>query len=50
MATEMQMATIGARRVDDVAREMMVHGVTLTEEQWSDSAAQWLRKIGRAHV
>lgn len=46
MATVEQMVTISARRVDDVAREMMVHGVHLTHEQRAeigDSGASWLR-------
>lgn len=46
MATDEQMATIEARRVDDTAREMMDEGVTLTWEQADeigDEGASWLK-------
>lgn len=46
IATETQIATIRARRVDDTARAMMVGGVTLTHEQaddLGDEAIGWLR-------
>ena len=46
MATQIQIDTIEARRVNDVAREMMVGGVTLSAEQSdeiSDAGHQWIR-------
>lgn len=49
-ATESQLATIRARRVDDTAREMMEAGVTLTHEQadeLGDEACDWMsRRLG----
>ncbi len=45
-ATETQIATIRARRVDDTAREMMRAGVTLSHEQADDlgeEAMDWMR-------
>ena len=44
-ATEIQIATIRARRVDDTARAMMASGVTLTHDQaddLGDEAMSWL--------
>jgi hypothetical protein len=44
-ATEIQIATIRARRVDDTARAMMADGVTLTHEQaddLGDETMSWL--------
>jgi hypothetical protein len=44
-ATDEQMATIRARRVDDVAREMMTSGVTLSWAQaddLGDEATDWI--------
>lgn len=46
-ATEQQMATILARRVDDVAREMMATGVRLSwaqRDEIGDEASDWLRR------
>lgn len=45
-ATETQIATIRARRVDDTARAMMTAGVMLTHEQaddLGDECLDWLR-------
>lgn len=44
-ATETQIATIRARRVDDTARAMMAQGVTLTHKQaddLGDEATDWI--------
>mgnify|MGYP003406173510 FL=1 len=46
MATQIQIDTIRARRVDAIAREMMAYGVGLTHEQaddLGDEAIDWLR-------
>lgn len=49
-ATETQIATIRARRVDDTARAMMAEGVMLTHEQaddLGDEAMGWItRRLG----
>ena len=45
-ATEEQIATIRARRIDAVARAMMTGGVTLTHEQADDlgeDGVDWLK-------
>lgn len=46
IATETQIATIRARRMDDTARAMMIDGVMLTHEQadaLGEEAMGWLR-------
>lgn len=52
MATEQQLATIRARRVDDTARAMMRDGVTLTWDEAGivgDEACDWIaRRLGLA--
>ena len=52
MATAEQIATIRARRVDDAAREMMMHGVSLTWEEAEtvgDEGCDWIaRRLGLA--
>lgn len=45
-ATEAQIATIRARRVDDVARAMMVDGVVLSHDQADELGAEALGWIG----
>lgn len=47
MATEQQLATIRARRVDDTAREMMQYGVSLSWEEAEaigDEGCDWLAR------
>jgi hypothetical protein len=47
MATEQQLATIRARRIDDTARDMMQFGVSLSWEEAEaigDEGCDWLAR------
>lgn len=45
-ATEEQIRTIRARAINDTARDMMAHGVTLTHEQADDLGGEALGWMG----